>query len=422
MTFTWHWFIKETHKQEELARMVSDLAINHVVTGLIPSDGGLGVLNIAAGYGRCEGWRVVTAAGETLDMSGYANDTYYVYIVQTYDGNGKVNAETITAYTSVQTDTNRIYLAEVVILAGVIDILTDRRKLYAFTPDQVLISGAVTLDDWRYAVDLTLIDAADIAKASYPADGVPWAGVDKTGSDLADLAARDHGSCTGLGDHDHTIYPRKASAESITGGWTITTSTLLVDQTSIQFNSTGGSKGRFIAYDNEFRLWLYGNDFYIMDQNDNWAWINIETAFEGSGEEGGVRPTTSQKGRIGTSTKTWFSMASCAFADICSEILIPKRALQTLDTLMLDEIGAKIRDEPDKHVLKSEKLPGFLRAREWKVKKKGSKEGKFVPGHMRDLGGTVSWLQGCIYELSQDNKKLRERMNTLELAISMLQP
>jgi len=221
MTFTWHWYVKETHKQEELARMISDLAINHVVTGLIPSDGLLGVLNIAAGYGRCEGWRVVTVSGETLDMSGYANDTYYVYIVQAYNAQGKVVSETITAYTSEQADTNRIYLAEVEIAGGLINTLTDKRKLYSFTADQILISANVCLDDWRYASDLTKLDAADIASASYPVNHVPWTGVNKTGSNLTDIVTRDHGSLTGLTDHDHTIYPRKASAESITGGWTI---------------------------------------------------------------------------------------------------------------------------------------------------------------------------------------------------------
>jgi hypothetical protein len=145
--------------------MVSDIAQNFVVTGLTPSDGGGINLTIAAGYARCEGWRIVSD-GETHALTA-VDDTYYVYLELTLTGD-KVTNVTVQHYTAEQSLTNRIYIAEVTVTTGGTDIgtVTDRRNLFAIDPSLVQISGTTGLDDWRHASDLTKLDGADIYDGS----------------------------------------------------------------------------------------------------------------------------------------------------------------------------------------------------------------------------------------------------------------
>lgn len=122
--------------------------------------------------------------------------------------------------------------------------------------------------------------------------------------------------------------------------------------------------------------------------------------YETNGGSGGPRPETNATGTVGESN-AWFEVRACTLSDVCSEFKIPKRALETLETVMLQDIGSKIRDEKGAHVLKSDKLPEFLREK---------KNGK----HMRNVSATISLLLGGIYELLEQNKEADQRILNLE--------
>ncbi len=208
MTLTWHWATKETGTQEELAKMVSDITQNFVVTGLTPSDGGGINLSIAAGYARCEGWRIVSD-GETFTLTA-SNDTYYIYLELTLTGD-KVASVAVTEYTSEQSLTNRVYLCSVTVIGAGdnIGVVTDNRNLFAIVPSLVQIYETTGLDDWRHTSDLSKIDGAEIYTGS-----IPWATVIKTGSNLNEIVTRSHTVLSSIGSNTHAQIDTHVTAGS----------------------------------------------------------------------------------------------------------------------------------------------------------------------------------------------------------------
>ena len=88
MTYTWSPAIKEPLESDIWAQRFDDFMLNWVITGLTPSDGGSGILNIAAGTCYIDGWRVVTD-GENHDISS-PDGLIWVYIELTKDCGGRV--------------------------------------------------------------------------------------------------------------------------------------------------------------------------------------------------------------------------------------------------------------------------------------------------------------------------------------------
>ena len=168
MTIAFHWYTKETFTQDEAAKTLSDITINHTVTGLVISDGDGVVVDISDGHGRCEGWRVVLSGSHEHTMVAASGDTtYYLYLELAYSGD-KVSAVTIEEYTGAQSTTDRIYLGTVVVTGTQTDLgaVTSLINTYAFESAKVRVSGDVTLADWRHGSDLTKIDGGDIYDGS----------------------------------------------------------------------------------------------------------------------------------------------------------------------------------------------------------------------------------------------------------------
>lgn len=305
MTLTWHWAIKETGTQEELALMVSDIAQNFVVTGLTPTDGGGINLTIAAGYARCEGWRIVTD-GETFGLTA-ADDTYYIYLELGFTG-GKVTSVTITEYTSEQSLTNRIYLCSVTVTTGGTDIgvITDKRNTYPFTADQVIISGTTGLDDWRHATDLTKIDGGEIYASSILnaalAGSIAWSKVLKSGSNLNEIATRSHTVLSSIGSNSHASIDSHISDTGSPHGTTMSIATQLnvpkiAYGSTLTIESTGGAGIQLRILDTDVTNFSSPGDHHNIvikcDVND-----------------GGAKPNTHKNGVIGDTATAFRIMAA----------------------------------------------------------------------------------------------------------------
>lgn len=206
----------------------------------------------------------------------------------------------------------------------------------------------------------------------------------------------------------------KNQTETITGFWTFSTQNIKMNQVGIDFHDVSGLTGRIIGYNGEMRIWGTPGDIFLQCLTNDYQWVNVEASSTGGG---GIQPTLAEKGSSGSPANPWDFVRACTLGDVCSEYVVPKRALETLESIMLKDVGAKIRDEPQGHVLKSEKLPAFLRG------KKPLKDNREFTGKrkkdqkihvMRNVSATVSFLQGCIYELLQENKGMKQRLEVLE--------
>ncbi len=89
-----------------------------------------------------------------------------------------------------------------------------------------------TLSTWAGTTNITILGT--IATGSWNATAIPWAKVDKTGSNLTDIATRAHSSLTGLTNDDHTQYALlagRAGGQTLTGG-TAASETLTLNSTA----------------------------------------------------------------------------------------------------------------------------------------------------------------------------------------------
>jgi len=248
---------------------------------------------------------------------------------------------------------------------------------------------------------------------------IAWSKISKTGSDLDHLETKSHTVLSAIGSNTHPEIDSHIADISDPHGSTMAvtvqvTTPKIYHGTNILIETPGDlllkPSGKIFAQD-DFVLEgnLLKNDTQITVQSTTGSTVELIVETD-SVIDGGISPSIAEKGGVG-GTRAFFEVRACNLSDVCSEIPIPKRALETLDSMMLEEIGSKIRDEPDKHVLKSEKLPKFLREKEVKVGR----------GHMRNVSATISFLQGCAYELLQENKRLRAQMDINGEAIDRLQ-
>ena len=272
LTYTWSPAIKEPLQSDVWAQRFDDLMLNWVVTGLTPSDGGSGILDIAAGTCYIDGWRVVTD-GETHDISS-PDGLRWVYIELTKDGGGRVVSITEVDYASEQTEDVRILIAKPTVTTGEITDVGDIRQYDAIDSSLIKLDTDVSLSDWRHASDLTKIDggdiyagtilnamigaSADIVASKILIDGttqlsewrhssdltkidgadiyggsvtdtqlatISWSKISKTGSNLNEIATRSHTVLSGIGSNTHTAIDSHISDTSDPHGSTMSVST-----------------------------------------------------------------------------------------------------------------------------------------------------------------------------------------------------
>jgi len=475
MTFSWSPAVKEPLESDIWAEKFDDFMRNWVVTGLAPSDGGSGHLTIASGTCWIDGWRVVTT-GEDYDMSGKGDDDYYVYIELTKDGQGKISTVSTTDYTTPQTEDIRILIGIITIVSALITNVDDERQYDPFETTLIRLMKDVSLSAWQHASDLSKIDGADLYGASVPysaltlADSIVNADINTgaaiaysklnlTGSILnadinasanivesklsfADLGGHahaatggsgtqiDHGSLGGLGDHDHSLYPRKGTAEEITQIWTYS-SGIDMNQSKIDFYDETQQRGRMVGYGGEMRIWTKSCSLKIQDLDNSYCMIHVETSEFG----GGMLPTTHEAGNIGSITKAYYQVYAWKIkygAGGCSaysdrEDMTDLRAIKEYrDTdgnpLKLGEHGDPVWD--------ARTIPSYLRGKEDLeiMTKKGNPEMAYLS--MEDVTG---WFISILKKMDQEDikqdkkidlvisqmKNLTERISTVELAFAM---
>lgn len=274
MTYTWSPAIKEPLQSDVWALRFSDFMLNWVVSGLTPTNGGSGILDIAAGVCYIDGWRVETD-GETHDIST-PDGLRWVYIELTKDGGGRVTSITETDYASEQTEDVRILIAKPTVSSGLITDVGDIRQYDTIDSSIIKLDTDVSLSDWRHASDVTKIDggdiyagtilnamigaAANIAASKILIDGttqlsdwrhtsdlatldganvydgsitdtqlatISWSKISKTGSNLNELATRSHTVLTDIGSNAHSAIDSHISDTSSPHGSTMSISTKL---------------------------------------------------------------------------------------------------------------------------------------------------------------------------------------------------
>jgi len=330
MTIAFHWYTKETFTQDEAAKMLSDITVNHTVTGLVLGDADDGQkVDISDGHGRCEGWRVVLSGSHQHTMVAASGDTtYYLYLELTYNGD-KVTAVTVEEYVAPQSTTDRIYLGTVDVLSPNITLVESFVNTYTFESTKVRISGDVTLADWRHVSDLETIDGAniysgsmDIVNADVNASAaIAWTKISKSGSNITDIATRAHSSLTGIGSNSHSSIDSHISDTTNPHGSSMTVGTRL---TTNQIYNTGDigilSNEGDIHITPEGKIFLNddiqvgGNILHTgtsFDMNST-THDNIELVVEctSGAYAGGINPNSHEAGHIGGTATAFWSMAA----------------------------------------------------------------------------------------------------------------